>query len=172
MKCVSYPRSQAACCFRFWAAQAQRWHRLGNPAPCQGINNKYHPPKLLRRPVLNSNECFPSSAARINTSVDEMTRKTKHFKKKINTRKLRQEHGKSKATWERPCLRKTKQPCRGDSLVGRERYRSLRTWVQSRTHIKQGVAAHICNPNIATARWDREMGESPGILGPACYIQG
>lgn len=53
-----------------------------------------------------SDACFPSNAARIDTSVDEITRKTKHFKKKINTRKLRQGHGKSKATWEDPVSEK------------------------------------------------------------------
>lgn len=67
---------------------------------------------------MNTNECFSGIAARINTSVDQITRKTKYYKEKISTRKLRQEHSKSKATW-KTLSQKTKTG-QGKSLVGTE----------------------------------------------------
>lgn len=80
----------------------------------------YVPKTSKKNHVFNLNECFPRSSARINTFVDEITRKNKHFKKKIITRKLRQEHGKWKATWEDPISEKQNNRV-GRQFGGKER---------------------------------------------------
>lgn len=133
----------------------QQGHRaetdLRSPAPCQWIRHTYHSLKLLKKTHFEFKWMFPRHCSQNKHLCWSNNKENQVLRRKINTRKLRQEHGKSKATWKTlPQKTKTGQ---GKRLVGTES--ATKAWGSERT--KQGVAAHICNANnMPTARWDTE----------------